>query len=437
MANDLFRSLSPVFWFLRVTGGTPFFHSESSAGILGFRWCHPQTFWFAFVTLVHLSFISAQVFGGLFTLKDDSTTVDDSNINHLNIRLTNTISQARFLIDTFFLSKFIHFHLASFQNFFENLNCVDSVSPIAFADVQRARKIIVIGISVNLSWHVTFLIYGFNSIFQVHLKEPSWMLIIRILNNLMHALGQLHSNMLVIQFASLCYMVGLRFAGLTKTLQQIIVTDGTFRHTCNGWTNLTPESPNKNPPNTRTSGQNQVLPDESLSDVDRPVTAMEELRCRPLTLRLVFLKTIYLTLCGTVLTHFNKAFGLSLLFYLISKLISTSIGCHGFLHDLMHLSVGLFWIFLNVPDITGIFVLFQSADYVRGEVKKFFSSVAKISTQDLSIVERSELQTFILQVQGESIELSVCGLFKLGKQLLPAVAGTIATYMLVLFQFNQ
>lgn len=75
-------------------------------------------------------------------------------------------------------------------------------------------------------------------------------------------------------------MVGLRFAGLTKTLQQIIVTDGTFRHTCNGWTNLAPESPNKNPPNARTSAQNQVLPDESLSDVDRPVTAMEELRCR-------------------------------------------------------------------------------------------------------------------------------------------------------------
>lgn len=163
MANDLFRSLSPVFWFLRVTGGTPFFHSESSAGILGFRWCHPQTFWFAFVTLVHLSFISAQVFGGLFTLKDDSTTVDDSNINHLNIRLTHTISQARFLIDTFFLSKFIHFHLASFQNFFENLNCVDFVSPIAFADVQRARKIIVIGISVNLSWvNAVFDNYSFN-----------------------------------------------------------------------------------------------------------------------------------------------------------------------------------------------------------------------------------------------------------------------------------
>ncbi|XP_057372589.1 uncharacterized protein LOC130693453 [Daphnia carinata] len=263
------------------------------------------------------------------------------------------------------------------------------------------------------------------------------MLIVRILNNLMHAVGQLHSNMLVILFASLCYMVGLRFGGLTKTLQQLIVTDGTFRLTCNGWTNVTAESPNKNPCNTRPSTQNQVLPDESLSDVDRPATAMKELRYRPLTLRLVFLKTIYLTLCEAVLTHLNKAFGLSLLFYLISKLISASIGCHGFLQDLMNLSLGLFWFFVNVPDITGIFVLFQSADYVRGEVKQFFSLVAQISTQDLSIVERSELQTFILQVQGESIELSVCGLFKLGKQLLPAVAGTIATYMLVLFQFNQ
>lgn len=201
-------------------------------------------------------------------------------------------------------------------------------------------------------------------------------------------------------------MAGFHFTGLTETLQLTLLTDETFGHTCNRWINLTVESPNKNSCNTRPSVQNQVLPhDKPLSDVERPVTMLEELRYRyvvlqigrisistelqccftgshvifiifcvfsPFTLRLVFLKRIYLTLSGTILIHFNKAFGLSLLFYLISKLISASIGCHGFLHDLVHLSEHvLFWIFTNVSDTAGIFVLFQSADYVRGEVSRF------------------------------------------------------------------
>lgn len=156
MANtDLFRSLSPVFWLLRLTGGTPFFHSQSVAGVLVFRWHHPQAFWFAFVTLLHLSFVSAQVFGGLFHLTDNSTTADkDSTELFISpaVRLTNSISQARFLIDTFLLSKFIHFHLASLQAFFENLNCIDSVFPMPFIDVHRTRKIIVTEISINIFW---------------------------------------------------------------------------------------------------------------------------------------------------------------------------------------------------------------------------------------------------------------------------------------------
>ncbi|XP_046462083.1 uncharacterized protein LOC124208338 [Daphnia pulex] len=184
--------------------------------------------------------------------------------------------------------------------------------------------------------------------------------------------------------------------------------------------------------------QNRVLPDnESLPDVGPPISILDGLRLRPLSSRLVFLKTVYLTLSEAVLVHFNQVFGLSLLFYLISKLISVSIGCHSFIHHIMNnVNLGLFWCLTNIPDITAMFIIFQSADYVRNQVKSFFSSVARISTQDVTNAERSEIQTFILQLRGESIELSVCGLFKLGKQLLPAVAGTIATYILVLFQFN-
>ncbi len=139
--------------------------------------------------------------------------------------------------------------------------------------------------------------------------------------------------------------------------------------------------------------QNRVLPDnESLPDVGPPITILDALRLRskkfnseisgskfwiinifhifrPLSSRLVFLKTVYLTLSEAVLVHFNKVFGLSLLFYLISKLISVSIGCHSFIHHIMKYSnIVLFWCFTNIPDITAMFIIFQSADYVRNQV---------------------------------------------------------------------
>ena len=89
---------------------------------------------------------------------------------------------------------------------------------------------------------------------------------------------------------------------------------------------------------------------------------------RPLSSRLVFFKQLYLTLNQAVLVHFNKVFGLSLLFCLISKLISVSIGCHSLIHQIVrNLNIGLFW-FLTIPDVMAMFVIFQSADYVRGQV---------------------------------------------------------------------
>lgn len=155
-AGELFRSLSPLFWVLRVTGGTPFFHSDSFAGMLGFQWCHPQTFWFAFVTLVHVSFISAQVFGGLFSLGDKSDKEIDEPGPHFvtnpTAQLTNSISQARFLVDTFVLSKFIHFQLASFQIFFEQMDSVDRAVPVLSVVTRRTRKMIIFAFSIYLFW---------------------------------------------------------------------------------------------------------------------------------------------------------------------------------------------------------------------------------------------------------------------------------------------
>jgi hypothetical protein len=70
----------------------------------------------------------------------------------------------------------------------------------------------------------------------------------------------------------------------------------------------------------------------------------------------------------------NRVFGLPMLLYLLSKLINASIGCHGFIVDLMkHISIpvipAVYWFFTN-GDSLGIFVLFQSADCVQGKVNK-------------------------------------------------------------------
>ena len=157
-SDDLFRSLSPLFWFLRLTGGTPFHHSVSSAGILAFQCCHPQTLWFALVTLLHLSFISAQIFGGFFSFGGDKegTEKSDSQQKELiinpTVRFMNIMSQTRFLVDTFCLSKLVHFNLPSFQAFFQHLGTVDRCVIIPLIVADRARKIIVAGILVNLFW---------------------------------------------------------------------------------------------------------------------------------------------------------------------------------------------------------------------------------------------------------------------------------------------
>ncbi len=158
--GDLFRSLSPLFWFLRLTGGTPFHHAASFSEILVFRWRHPQTLWFTFVTFVHLAFISAQVFGGLFTMaakvdhKEDSS---NQSVSNSTTRYTNYISQIRFLIDTFLLSKLLHFNLAAFQKFFQGLNIVDRWMPLTFNAIKKSRKLIIICSLFNLVWVLSFL----------------------------------------------------------------------------------------------------------------------------------------------------------------------------------------------------------------------------------------------------------------------------------------
>lgn len=84
---------------------------------------------------------------------------------------------------------------------------------------------------------------------------------------------------LVILFASLCYIIGLRFAGLKEILQQTVVIDeGIFRHLWNDNFDSQNASPSINQP----SMQNRVLPDnESLPDVGPPaITILDGLRLR-------------------------------------------------------------------------------------------------------------------------------------------------------------
>ncbi len=79
---------------------------------------------------------------------------------------------------------------------------------------------------------------------------------------------------------------------------------------------------------------------------------------------------IYLTLNESIVVHFNQVFGISLLFYLISRLISASIGCHRFIHRIIaNETTAFFWFLVTVvPDIIGIFIIFHSADHLCGKV---------------------------------------------------------------------
>lgn len=152
--DDLFHSLSPLYWFLRVIGATPFHHGNSLGGILNFNWCHKQTLWFTFVTLVHLAFISAQVFQGIFGLTpkvDQDVSGTQLIINPMS-RYTNSISQARFLVDTFLIPKLVSFNLSSLQILLDRLDGVDYWVSSSSSVVRRARKFIILSICLAVFW---------------------------------------------------------------------------------------------------------------------------------------------------------------------------------------------------------------------------------------------------------------------------------------------
>ena len=209
-SNDLFKSISPLFWFLRLTGATPFHHLESSYWILAVRLCHPQSFWFIIVTFAHLSFILAQVFGGVYFLP-----VDHSNSQPSTVRYTNLISQTRFLVDTFLVSKLLLFNLATYQKCFHRLNSVDVWVPLTLSAVKRTRKVTAIGLVITSLWVITNFVVVFFCAINFPLIQPlaffalasndilgdrrnylsGWTLVARIFDSVMHAIGQLHSNM--------------------------------------------------------------------------------------------------------------------------------------------------------------------------------------------------------------------------------------------------
>ena len=208
-SNDLFKSISPLFWFLRLTGATPFHHLESSYWILAFRLCHPQSFWFIIVTFAHLSFILAQVFGGQHFLP-----VDHSNSQPSTVRYTNLISQTRFLVDTFLVSKLLLCNLATYQKCFHRLNSVDLWVPLPLSAVKGTRKVTAIGLVITSLWvitnfvgfycainfpliqHLAFFTLALNGILGDRRNYLSgWTLVARIFDSVMHTIGQLHSNM--------------------------------------------------------------------------------------------------------------------------------------------------------------------------------------------------------------------------------------------------
>ncbi len=119
------------------------------------------------------------------------------------------------------------------------------------------------------------------------------------------------SRMLIGQFASFAYLIGQRFDRLFELMNETIA-----HHPVNS--NI-----------TQNIKRVQVHPD--LTDAEprlEPLTIQEDLRSRSLIARLAYFKIIYLSIIQALTVDLNKAFGLSLLCYLTSKLIGTSISCY-------------------------------------------------------------------------------------------------------------
>ena len=149
--GGLFKSISPLLWFLRLIGATPLHHNPRLREVVTFRWLHSQTFWFAFVTAVHLSFISAQLFGGVFGIKIDYSRPTTA--------YTGWISKIGFFIATFLLPKLILCRTCGLKRFFAELNnAFDSVannnppSSQTTANVKKMMTITVLIIVFNVTW---------------------------------------------------------------------------------------------------------------------------------------------------------------------------------------------------------------------------------------------------------------------------------------------
>ena len=144
-SDNLFKSVSSLLWFLRLIGATPLYHDGRRREIVVFHWFHPQTFWFIFFTIVHLSFNCAQIFGGVFGIGIDYRTPTAA--------ATSWISKIGFFVTTFVVPKLMLFHFVSLKIFFAEINKVfDPISFSLAADVKRVKQFTAIGIALLLAF---------------------------------------------------------------------------------------------------------------------------------------------------------------------------------------------------------------------------------------------------------------------------------------------
>lgn len=77
----------------------------------------------------------------------------------------------------------------------------------------------------------------------------------------------------------MCYMIGLRYAGLVDILLDTVSTDRSLHRLFGGWADLQTQDGTKS--NVSNSGlRNRINPDNNGSDDNKPISIQNRLRCR-------------------------------------------------------------------------------------------------------------------------------------------------------------
>ncbi|EFX66301.1 hypothetical protein DAPPUDRAFT_346876 [Daphnia pulex] len=139
----------------------------------------------------------------------------------------------------------------------------------------------------------------------------------------------------------------------------------------------------------------------------------------------------------------NRIFSFPVLILLTAKFISVVTTAFAYIYNcFIHSNVVLdsySWLFLFTffTDWIKMLILFNAADMPVNQVIRLLrDKVTAISSYGLShsLAEKFAFMTSLVQIDENRVRLSAAGLFKVGMHLVPALAGAVVTYMVILLQ---